>query len=305
MKKILFLDIDGVLNTGRGIKKMSEIHAPKDSFGYDFDPDAVANLRRIIEATGAEIVISSSWKGYGLDGLHELWETRNLPGKVIDYTPEVVTDEMIRHANLEEVDMTACRGEEIRQWLLAHQHSVSHYAILDDLDDMQPDQMPHFVQTNYEVGISKEDADRVMRENANRALENGEMSLSEEWVVNPDTGEVVPASTLETPADAELQEKEKKGEGESPVQQQDNNINRVNVEGSRGKEGTQTFSQLAKSKKHRKEITQMIKNKWPEAPNALVELEGFLRDKGIEVDAIGTTDEDVQAWINHVECKTK
>lgn len=150
-----------------------------------------------------------------------------------------------------------------------------------------------------------EDADRVMRENANRALENGEMSLSEEWVVDPNTGELVPASVLETPVNAELQEKEKKGEGESSVQQQDNNINRVNVEGSRGKEGTQTFSQLAKSKKHRKEITQMVKNKWPEAPNALVELEGFLRDKGIEVDAIGTTDEDVQAWINHVECKTK
>ena len=111
MKKILFLDIDGVLNTERWHKKMMESHAPKDSFGYDFDPEAVANLRRIIEATGAEIVISSSWKGYGMDGLQELWETRDLPGKVID---------------------------------------------------MLPEQMPHFVQTNYEVGISKQDADRVI-----------------------------------------------------------------------------------------------------------------------------------------------
>ena len=84
MKKILFLDIDGVLNTQRWHKKMVEGHAPKDSFGYDFDPEAVANLCRIIEATGAEIVISSSWKGYGMDGLQELWETRDLPGKVID-----------------------------------------------------------------------------------------------------------------------------------------------------------------------------------------------------------------------------
>ena len=84
---------------------MMEGHAPKDSFGYDFDPEAVDNLRRIIEATGVEIVISSSWKGYGLDGLHELWETRNLPGKVIDSTPDVVTDEMLLQINLEEVDM--------------------------------------------------------------------------------------------------------------------------------------------------------------------------------------------------------
>ncbi len=105
MKKILFLDIDGVLNTERWHKKMVASHAPQDSFGYDFDPEAVANLRHIVEATGAEIVISSSWKGYGMDGLQELWETRGLPGKVIDFTPDVVTDEMLLQINLEEVDM--------------------------------------------------------------------------------------------------------------------------------------------------------------------------------------------------------
>ena len=56
----------------------------------------------------------------------------------------------------------ASRGEYIRQWLLEYQSKVSHYAILDDYDDMLPEQLPHFVQTNYEVGISKEDADRVI-----------------------------------------------------------------------------------------------------------------------------------------------
>lgn len=162
MKKILFLDIDGVLNTERWHKKMIESHAPKDSFGYDFDPEAVANLRHIVEATGAEIVISSSWKGYGMDGLQELWETRDLPGKVIDFTPDVVTDEMLLQINLEEVDMMICRGKEIKKWLSMHKNKVSHYAILDDYDDMLPEQMPHFVQTNYEVGISKQDADRVI-----------------------------------------------------------------------------------------------------------------------------------------------
>ena len=43
-----------------------------------------------------------------------------------------------------------------------HKSKVSHYAILDDYDDMLPEQMPHLVQTNYEVGISQEDAEKVI-----------------------------------------------------------------------------------------------------------------------------------------------
>lgn len=65
MIKILFLDIDGVLNTKYWYSQMDR-NAPKDQYGYGFDPTSVANLAQIIEKTGAEIVISSSWKELGL-----------------------------------------------------------------------------------------------------------------------------------------------------------------------------------------------------------------------------------------------
>ena len=59
MKKVIFLDIDGVLNTSRWHNQV-ESSKLQDEYGYLFDPVAVANLAKIIEETGADIVISSS-----------------------------------------------------------------------------------------------------------------------------------------------------------------------------------------------------------------------------------------------------
>lgn len=67
--KVIFLDIDGVLNT-----KYWENMKVRDQYGHTFDPNSVANLARIIEETGAEIVISSSWKCLGLDTLQKMWK---------------------------------------------------------------------------------------------------------------------------------------------------------------------------------------------------------------------------------------
>ena len=66
--KIIFLDIDGVLNTKWWYTQMDR-KTPKDKYGYAFDPKAVANLKRIVEKAGADIVISSSWKSFGFSEL--------------------------------------------------------------------------------------------------------------------------------------------------------------------------------------------------------------------------------------------
>ena len=53
-KKIIFLDIDGVLNSERYHDYCYEKGLASDEkFGYPFDPEAVANLARIIADTGA------------------------------------------------------------------------------------------------------------------------------------------------------------------------------------------------------------------------------------------------------------
>lgn len=155
MRKVIFLDIDGVLNTGRWYSKMDR-NTPKDKYGYAFDPNAVANLKKIIDETGAEIVISSSWKSFGLSELEEMWQDRVLPGKLIGITPNTVSDEMLLNADLDHMELFSIRGMEIKEWL--SKKGISHYVIIDDMDNMLQEQKSHFVQTNPEVGITEENA---------------------------------------------------------------------------------------------------------------------------------------------------
>ena len=157
MKKVLFLDLDGVLNTGRWHSQTSR-HELQDEYGYTFDPIAVTNLGKIIDETGAEIVISSSWKSFGLSELEDMWSERGLPGKLIGITPNTVSDEMLLNVDLDHMEIFSIRGMEIKEWLDTKGKKVSHYAIIDDMDNFLPEQHPHFVQTNPEVGITEENA---------------------------------------------------------------------------------------------------------------------------------------------------
>ena len=163
MRKILFLDIDGVLNTERHYEYCCKNGIASDErFGYPFDPDAIANLKKIIDETGAEIVISSSWKFLGLSTMIDLWKERNLPGKVIGITPQAMSDEVLLNADLTEMGLIPFKGTEIDGWLSEHRRSVAQYAILDDVNDMLPEQQNHFVQINPVVGITEQDSEKVI-----------------------------------------------------------------------------------------------------------------------------------------------
>lgn len=162
-KKILFLDIDGVLNSERYHDYCYENGMASDEkFGYPFDPEAVANLARIIDETGADIVISSSWKFWGLSTMIDLWKERALPGKIVSVTPNTMSDEMLLNVDLTDWASMAGKGHEIKEWLSKKGKNVEQYAILDDADDMLPEQQSHFVQTNPKVGITEEDAKKTI-----------------------------------------------------------------------------------------------------------------------------------------------
>ena len=160
-RKVIFLDIDGVLNTKWWYTQMDR-NTPKDQYGYAFDPKAVANLKKIVEETGSDIVISSSWKSFGFSELEEMWKDRDLPGKLIGITPNSVSDELLLDADIDSIELFHIRGEEIKEWLTKHGKQISNYAIIDDMDNMLTEQQSHFVQTNPEVGITKEDAGKTI-----------------------------------------------------------------------------------------------------------------------------------------------
>ena len=63
MVKYIFLDFDGVLNTEFYQNLLISQGKPwGDENGAFFDPEAVMQLKRIVDATCADIIIESSWK---------------------------------------------------------------------------------------------------------------------------------------------------------------------------------------------------------------------------------------------------
>lgn len=161
MRKIIFLDIDGVLNTSRWHSQIDK-NEPQDEYGDKFDPISVANLAKIIDDTGADIVISSSWKSYGLSEMEDMWDERNLPGKIIGITPNTISDELLLNVDIDSIELFHIRGEEIKEWLAMHGKRISNYVIIDDMDNMLPEQQSHFVNTNPTVGITEEDAEKAI-----------------------------------------------------------------------------------------------------------------------------------------------
>ena len=131
--KVIFLDIDGVLNV---------YCQGRDEYGCTFHKHFEDNLRWIIEETGAKIVISSTWRRDGLDVMQNLWKHRNLPGEVIDITPTEV--DVVEYGTCEFYDLVD-RGHEIQQWI--NDHDIVNYVIIDDDNDMLPSQRGNFVRT--------------------------------------------------------------------------------------------------------------------------------------------------------------
>ena len=160
MKKVLFLDFDGVLNTEKYQTMLRVEGYPRwDDFGQLFDPEAVENLKMVLDAVpGVLLVINSSWKLEGLDRMKELWRVRCLPGKIHSCTPDYVPDLMnIDLENYDNIAMLAGKGNEVKQWIEENAPEGCQYVIFDDMPDFLPEQEEHLVCTDPRVGISVKD----------------------------------------------------------------------------------------------------------------------------------------------------
>ncbi len=165
MDKIIFLDFDGVLNTEYYQGVLCCQGKPwRDEYGPIFAPTAVAQLRRIIDVTDADIVIESSWKYLGLNAMQEMWNFRRLPGRVVGVTPSSAGNSRLLPAGPVHIDPSAgpCKGFEIASWLSDHAAPETRYVIIDDEYVILDSQAPHFILTNPYEGITKEQADMAI-----------------------------------------------------------------------------------------------------------------------------------------------
>lgn len=128
----------------------------------------------------------------------------------------------------------------------------------------------------------------------------GEDTLS----VDPDTGELIQADTQSTSSITEEFTDEKQV---SPTTEKANNKDNYthtsseSLNNSEHKAATQKFSDLIKDKKYMLRVMKLVRNKWKDAPKKIADLEKFLRNKYVEVDAIGTSENDIEAWIRTIE----
>jgi hypothetical protein len=163
--KVIFLDIDGVLNPTHyenALYKMwkasfKEIKS-HDEYGQLFFYQNCEALKKIINETGAKIVISSTWRMAGESEMKALWKHRNLAGEIIGITP--TETQLVESGEAEFYDLV-CRGHEIKHWIKQNKFN-GNYVIIDDTKDMLKEQEPFFIVTNTYFGLTLKDAERAI-----------------------------------------------------------------------------------------------------------------------------------------------
>ncbi len=134
--KVVFLDIDGVMNTYDLVR----------SHGFDYiDRSLVALLATVVRDTGAEMVLSSFWRLDPKDRLLVDLALKEFGMFVYDKTPS----------------LSGPRANEIKSWLAANTQ-VEKYAILDDDEDAGVGMEHSFFQTSAEIGLTSEIVSRVI-----------------------------------------------------------------------------------------------------------------------------------------------
>lgn len=148
--KIIFLDIDGVLNNEKHLELVANYRT--------FDPYSVHALNRALKETGAYIVVSSTWRYMNdVDDFNERFKNAGIiPDRVIGLTPTTTLDEKLASLAGERT-----RGREISLWLQDHPE-ITEWIAIDDDTDMDPLPISRVIPTSWSVGMNETHADAII-----------------------------------------------------------------------------------------------------------------------------------------------
>jgi len=156
--KIIFLDIDGVLNNDKFLKRLrhsTHIDYTTDKVSYGsamIDKYAVKRLQQIVSATDAKIVISSSWRE--IFSIHEIIEM--LDGKLRNLGIEPALD----FAGTTQINSTTRRNQ-IGSWL-NDADGVEAFIILEDCEKMY-ELEKNTIRTSAKTGLTDLDVERAIK----------------------------------------------------------------------------------------------------------------------------------------------
>lgn len=150
--KVIFLDIDGVLNYEGCPVMINGI--------YFVDDERIRLLKSIIDRTGARIVLSSTWR-YGKflkdDSPREYRLFKRLKKRLEEHEIYITS-----YTPVFDYEGRAYRGDEISAWLEGWKgEAVDKFIILDDNDDIEPYSV-HLIQTSWQTGLTSEDVEKAV-----------------------------------------------------------------------------------------------------------------------------------------------
>lgn len=146
-RRVLFLDIDGVLNGHRYDERAQS---------STLDKGPVDALNRVIDATDCRIVLSSAWR-YMILG-------RAMTLRGFDYmlrTHGVWSADRLLSLTVADEDIQG-RGNQIREWL-SGRPEIATWAVVDDMICSSMEWLEsRFVRTDPDKGLTDSDADRLI-----------------------------------------------------------------------------------------------------------------------------------------------
>lgn len=171
--------------------------------------------------------------------------------------------------------------------------------------EVSEDTIKEIIQKIEEEIAKKQRETEAQKQLKTLSLHDVEMDLTgnsetTEFMIDPETGEMVAVNTVdETSTTKEEKKTEEKTEEVKKESEKKKEDKRIPI--TKDASSTQTFAELYGKKIYRMSILKLIKGKWKEAPSVPAQLEKFLRDKDVEVDSIGTSKDDIDAWMKTIE----
>lgn len=160
--KIIFLDIDGVLNSNSWNKQ----HQLEISDGTLIDQSKIALLSHIVKETNAHIILHSGWKFWFHKDSYEPTrpESQRLVHmlsefqlKISGFTPDFSTEEIQKTRKF-----SLIKAKEILSWLENHPE-VKSWVVIDDLDLHNESINVHQIKTNSETGLTEADVTKAIQ----------------------------------------------------------------------------------------------------------------------------------------------
>ena len=140
--KVVFLDIDGVLNTSKTFERLYNSFKNTGQKELEIDCFRLEYLKKIIEETNAKIVLSSTWRRFFIKEDNKIIP-RNEKGKQFYY--------LLNDYNIEIYDILSYESDLNREGLITNwlsKNEVDSFVIIDDEPNLFNNLLDRLIKTS-------------------------------------------------------------------------------------------------------------------------------------------------------------